>query len=227
MFDLDESGSLELSEFEKVMKKQKGKPTGPPLELRGKARNLLTHLFGQLGEGALTLQQFTNFMATLQQKVSKAQFDHYSRKGKISGHSLVKLVVANANLLPEFIPALETLPENLRSTEVSLKEYLLSMDVLKNLKDVDAALKLTASHHQQFSKTDFSRAVNAVVGPGLSPLTIDILFHILDSEGRGSIGRAELIRMVARQAGSASEKEKPQGMRAKLSDFIHCVKHFE
>lgn len=199
MFDLDESGSLELHEFERVMMKQKGKPSGPAPAVRERSDCLLTRLFGKGGDGSVTIDQFTQFMSNLQEKVSKAQFDHYAQNGVISGYDLAKLLLSNANLLPDFVASLESLPTELKKARVTLKEYLAFQTLLQNLKNVDAALRLTSSTPQNFDKADFLRATQAVIGSGVTPSQIDILFYVLDTEGKGHIGRPELLSIVGRQ----------------------------
>jgi len=207
MMDLQNSGFLDIKTFQKILQSKKGNLSIPLTEeLKG---GLTKELFGKDGKTVISKKEFSKFMGELQFKVHKAQFYHYAdpKSGNITGHQFAKLVLSHANLLPNYVPRLRSLSPELQKVEITFEQFLAFENLLMNLRNIMAAMKLTKSRENHYSKSDFLRAARSIGNNCFSPEQVDILFHLLDRHGVHKIGRAEMVAVARRHEKLASDDD--------------------
>eukprot|EP00696_Hemimastix_kukwesjijk_P011864 gnl/Hemi2/24880_TR8366_c0_g1_i1.p1 gnl/Hemi2/24880_TR8366_c0_g1~~gnl/Hemi2/24880_TR8366_c0_g1_i1.p1 ORF type:complete len:394 (-),score=68.50 gnl/Hemi2/24880_TR8366_c0_g1_i1:180-1361(-) len=202
MMDTDGNGTLDQSEFLKVMsfvqsqssvaKKTRSKHAG------GAASSFLAHFFGADGKGSMTFNAFSTFLNQLHSDVRRLEFDLYDSAGlgQISPRSFAELMVnyttvdrdsyrARAKLLPDDAAA---------SQGISFQQYETFSRLFSRLDDVETCMKLYTTAGHPFTRSDFGRLAAIISNSELSPKVVDIIFHVFDKNGDGSLEASEFVQ---------------------------------
>jgi len=224
MFDLDGSGSIDREEFQKLVNVlQQESPVaskqraGPP----GEDAGIFKLFFGEDGSRHLTFAAFEDFLQKVQTGVLQLEFERYDQtgSGRISPRDFAMAVVGYAH--PKQVPSYLDRVESLRNYpgSITFQEFLAFNKALKKFPEIGLAAKLY-SHGGSLNKKDFARAVKTVADVELSPLQVDVIFHIFDRDSDGKLDYEELVGILEKRLDRGMAHHRDTGFLR----FVHCCK---
>jgi Ca2+-binding EF-hand superfamily protein len=210
MFDLDDSGTLDRDEFKEVLanlreKTRVGKnSTGfrPGMKSSGSVEEggLVEFFFGKNGKKTLTLKKFEDFLSQLHAEMVSLEFSHYdfNSKGYMSYKDFALSLVASGNVseIRKYLGRVSTLPEDLPGKGVSLQEFQEVYKLRPRLHAMHVALQ-TYGGSSGVKKDDFRRAAKKIGGANLTDVQIDILYHVFDLDGDGTLDADEFVNIIS------------------------------
>ncbi|XP_075508214.1 calcium uptake protein, mitochondrial isoform X1 [Primulina tabacum] len=237
MFDLDFSGEIDREEFKRVMILMRAHNRQGALHsngiragqnLGGSVENggLVEYFFGPDGNRRLKHDKFVQFLRDLHDEMVKLEFAHYDFKlrGTISAKDFALSMVASAdmkslNKLLDRVDDLDNEPRlgNIRITPEEFKKF---SELRRKLQPFSVALFSFGQINGLLMRKDLHRAAEQVCGICLTDNVIEIIFHVFDANGDGSLSSDEFVRVLQKR-----ERDIGQPSEAGVWSFFSCFWH--
>jgi len=210
MFDLDDSGTLDREEFKEVLanlreKTRVGKTsTGlrPGMKSSGSVEDggLVEFFFGKNGKKTLTLKKFEDFLSQLHDEMVSLEFSHYdfNNTGLMSYKDFALSLVASGNVteIRKYLGRVASLPEDYPGAGITLAQFQEVYKLRPRLHAMHVALQ-TYGGANGVKKDDFRRAAKKIGGANLTDAQIDILYHVFDLDGDGTLDADEFVNIIS------------------------------
>ncbi|CAH9146332.1 unnamed protein product [Cuscuta epithymum] len=241
MFDHDGNGAIDLAEFKHVMALMQahnrqgahhsdGLRAGQNLGGHVENGGLFKYLFGEDGKQQLQHDKFVQFLRNLHEEVIRLEFAHYDFKsqGAISAKDFALSMVASADLshLGKLLRRVDHMDNNpqLCNLRVSFDEFKSFAELRRHLLPFSVALFSYGKVNGLLTRTDFKRAASQVCGVALTDNVIDIIFHVFDTNGDGSLSSDELLRVIQKRETDAAHPTEA-GFLNWIFCFFNCTRN--
>ncbi|XP_073147493.1 calcium uptake protein, mitochondrial isoform X2 [Henckelia pumila] len=226
MFDLDYSGEIDREEFKRVMNLMRAHNRQGALHSNGiraghnlgdsvENGGLVEYFFGPDGRRRLKHDRFVRFLRDLHEEMVKLEFAHYDFKlrGTISAKDFALSMVASAdmknlNKLLDRVDDLDKEPRlgNIRITPEEFKNF---SELRRKLQPFSVALFSFGQINGLLTRKDLKRAAEQVCGICLTDDVIEIIFHVFDANGDGSLSYDEFVRVLQKKEISVNHQRFP------------------
>ncbi|KAL9313263.1 hypothetical protein ACSQ67_018715 [Phaseolus vulgaris] len=234
MFDRDNDGEIDKEEFKKVMQSLQshtrqgvhhgdGRRTGLKANASQENGGLVEYLFGKDGKGRLKHDKFVQFIRDLHDEIVRLEFAHYDYKSRktISAKDFAHSIVASADLshLGRLLKLVDELSNDPRFKDVRItfEEFKNFSELRKKLLPFSLAIFSFAEVQGLLTRDDFQRAASHVCGLSLSDNVIEIVFHLFDANGDGSLSTEEFVRVLQHR-----ERDIAQTTETGIMGFLSC-----
>ncbi|XP_038985430.1 calcium uptake protein, mitochondrial-like isoform X2 [Phoenix dactylifera] len=240
MFDIDNSGEIEMEEFKKVMALMRsynrqgashrdGLRTGLKVSKSVEDGGLVEYFFGKDGNGCLQHDKFVQFLRDLHDEIVNLEFAHYDYKsrGTISAKDFALSMVASADIssVNKFLDRVDELDNHphLKDARITLEEFKSFAELRKTLQPLAVAIFSYGRVNGLLTKQDFQRAASHVCGITASDNVVDIIFHVFDANRDGNLSSDEFLGALQRWE---RDIRPPTAMntRGLFSCWLSCVK---
>ncbi|XP_075508215.1 calcium uptake protein, mitochondrial isoform X2 [Primulina tabacum] len=187
---------------------------------------LVEYFFGPDGNRRLKHDKFVQFLRDLHDEMVKLEFAHYDFKlrGTISAKDFALSMVASAdmkslNKLLDRVDDLDNEPRlgNIRITPEEFKKF---SELRRKLQPFSVALFSFGQINGLLMRKDLHRAAEQVCGICLTDNVIEIIFHVFDANGDGSLSSDEFVRVLQKR-----ERDIGQPSEAGVWSFFSCFWH--
>ncbi|CAJ1973689.1 unnamed protein product [Sphenostylis stenocarpa] len=231
MFDKDNDGEIDKEEFKNVMQSmqshtRQGRHHGDggrtDLVENG---GLVEYLFGKDGKGRLKHDKFVQFIRDLHDEIVRLEFAHYDYKSRktISAKDFAHSIVASADLshLGRLLGLVDELTNDPRFKDVRItfEEFKNFAELRKKLLPFSLALFSFAEVQGLLTRDDFQRAASHVCDLSLSDNMVEIVFHLFDANGDGSLSTDEFVRVLQNR-----ERDISQTVETGIVGFLSCCR---
>nr|CAD1827781.1 unnamed protein product [Ananas comosus var. bracteatus] len=242
MFDLDNNGEIEQEEFKKVMALMRshnrqgsshrdGLRIG--LKVGGSVENggLLEYFFGEDGNRSLHYDKFVQFLRGLHNEIVRLEFAHYDfmSRGSISAKDFALSMVASADMnhINKFLDRADDIENvsHLRDVRITFEEFKAFADLRKRLEPLAVAMFSYGKVNGLLTKQDFKRAASQVCGVSVSDNTVDVIFHVFDTNRDGNISLEEFLRALQKRESDIRQPTTSSGLVGLLSCWLNCTKN--
>ncbi|XP_020091046.1 calcium uptake protein, mitochondrial [Ananas comosus] len=242
MFDLDNNGEIEQEEFKKVMALMRshnrqgsshrdGLRIG--LKVGGSVENggLLEYFFGEDGNRSLHYDKFVQFLRGLHDEIVRLEFTHYDfmSRGSISAKDFALSMVASADMnhINKFLDRADDIENvsHLRDVRITFEEFKAFADLRKRLEPLAVAMFSYGKVNGLLTKQDFKRAASQVCGVAVSDNTVDVIFHVFDTNRDGNISLEEFLRALQKRESDIRQPTTSSGLVGLLSCWLNCTKN--
>ncbi|DAZ97088.1 TPA: hypothetical protein N0F65_001272 [Lagenidium giganteum] len=217
MFDTDGNGKLDHREFKQIMDLMRLRtPAGrQDRSLKEDDAPIFKHLFGELSTESLSYEEFCQFRRDLKREIMKIQISfvsvlivvflmQYDLDGNkdLSPWEFGMFLVSHVNQteIDKWVQRVETLRDMPGS--ISEEEFLNFNAFLDHLDEMKVAIELILQEHG-LNKEQFQRATCAALRgqkkQTVTPLQIDILFALFDTDGDGHLSPKEFIEVMQKR----------------------------
>lgn len=210
MFDLDNSGEIDLAEFKNVIEANKKDPN---VNFSIEDSALTKNLFGPDGKGRVTFKEFNNFIESFKDQLLMHEFLQHDVEGKneISIESFNELITSSIHFnsinIPEFKKQLNLLktrgffkPTGRVDFETFKTFHLMS----ERIDDLKVAMQLYTASGKTLKKKDFTNILNRVANIEVAPKTVDLVFALFDKDGDGNLGFDEFVDVMEQRSANSS-----------------------
>jgi Ca2+-binding EF-hand superfamily protein len=227
MFDLDRNGTLDIGEFRRVLKIMRDKNPFGRAQLTSQVENsgLIEHFFGADGAGALRFETFSGFLHGLRGEILEAKFEHVARgRTQITAAEFGQFAVSYART--RYLPRLKA---RLASGapiagQVSFEDFRNFHKLLERMDKLEAAMHLMLKKGEGFSRDDFSRAAEVVVGVPQAPVVIDVLYRIFDDNDDDHLSPDEFVSVMRYTATMGLQKPRDTGVTRAFECAWSCFR---
>eukprot|EP00238_Polyblepharides_amylifera_P005937 CAMPEP_0196592294 /NCGR_PEP_ID=MMETSP1081-20130531/72329_1 /TAXON_ID=36882 /ORGANISM="Pyramimonas amylifera, Strain CCMP720" /LENGTH=405 /DNA_ID=CAMNT_0041915927 /DNA_START=286 /DNA_END=1503 /DNA_ORIENTATION=+ len=233
MFDTDDSGTLDRQEFKAVMSvMRQGSRVGrassglrPGLLSHGKIEDggLVEHFFGKKGTDLLTFDKFNAFLKRLHNEMVLLEFEHYDYLGSgfMCHKDFALSLIASGDVaeIPKYLQRVNTLPE-FGGPGVSFKEFEQVTKLRPKLSAMHTALSAYGNVNGKITKHHFIRAAKKICQVDLTAVQVDIMYHVFDLDGDGSLDPDEFFNMMSKRNPDKSRKGNSE---SDSSSVFNCV----
>ncbi|KAF6158043.1 hypothetical protein GIB67_014837 [Kingdonia uniflora] len=242
MFDLNSSGDIDKEEFKKVMALMRahnrqgahhrdGLRTGLRVGCSVDNGGLLEFFFGKDGSSSLKHEEFVTFLRDLHEEILRLEFAHYDykRRGTISAKDFALSMVASADMshISKFLGRADNLSKqpHLKDLRISLEEFMTFAELRKSLEPLTLAIFSYGKVNGLLSKQDFQRACSNVCGVSLTDKMVDIIFHLFDTNGDGTLSIKEFVRVLQRREKDIAQPTHEAGVIGFLFSWLRSSKN--
>eukprot|EP00252_Welwitschia_mirabilis_P002214 TRINITY_DN12116_c0_g1_i1.p1 TRINITY_DN12116_c0_g1~~TRINITY_DN12116_c0_g1_i1.p1 ORF type:complete len:329 (+),score=63.40 TRINITY_DN12116_c0_g1_i1:369-1355(+) len=218
MFDLDNDGKIDRSEFKKVMKLMQGwnrqgaaqrGGLRPGFKTRQSADDggLIEYLFGKDDNGYMYLDEFENFVKELHEEIIRLEFMHYDHQsqGSISARDFALSMIAAAEIgrLNSYLDRVDELGKDpiFNDIHISFEEFRSFVQLRKKLHPLSLAISSSGEAYGSLSKTNFQQAADRVCGVPITENVAEVIFFIFDTNRDGSLCTEEFLGVLDRREG--------------------------
>ncbi|XP_073042520.1 calcium uptake protein, mitochondrial isoform X2 [Primulina eburnea] len=187
---------------------------------------LVEYFFGPDGDRRLKHDKFVQFLRDLHDEMVKLEFAHYDFKlrGTISAKDFALSMVASAdmkslNKLLDRVDDLDNEP-HLGNIRITLEEFKKFSELRRKLQPFSVALFSFGQINGLLTRKDLHRAAEQVCGICLTDNVIEIIFHVFDANGDGSLSSDEFVRVLQKR-----ERDIGQPSEAGVWSFFSCFWH--
>jgi len=219
MFDQDRNGYIENREISQVFRCFK--PDSMTME-KFSSNMLKSSMYHDLmgSAGRVTIEEMLKFLEDLRVAVLRIEFEYWDSEhtGSISSKDFARTLISYAHPknITRFLERVETCPDYGR---VTLEQYLLFNEAITQLDGIVEGLSFYFDARSETTAEVIQRAFFAAADVWLPFFMMEILMHVFDKDGNGTLEVDEVFDVMNRRQGLELTKRKNYN----FSDEWRCI----